>query len=136
MPTTGIIQGRLMKVNIGGVVLDDQLDTNISMTSDMDEVTTKNSGNYKAFLPSFVGATASASGYISFDAVEGISEAFAAIKAGTPLTFLLSTGVTGDATFTSSAFLTTWNVDFPKDGIAGFSFDYQFTGEPIEGVVA
>lgn len=137
MASTGIIQGRLMKVNIGGVVLDDQLDTNISVSADMDEITTKlSTGQWKEFLPSFKGATASASGYVSFDATEGISEAFAAITAGTALTFLLSTGVTGDTTYSASAYLTTWNVDAPKDGIMGFSFDYQITGAITEGTVS
>jgi hypothetical protein len=133
----GIIQGRLIKLFVGGTAIDDQLDSSLSISADMDEITTKlSTAQWKEFLPSFKGATGSVSGYISFDAAEQVTEAVAAITAGTLLTLLFSTANTGDATWGASAYANNVNIEFPKDGPASFSFDYQITGAIAEAVVS
>lgn len=135
--TTGIIRGRLVKVNINSVALDDQMDSEITITSEMNDTTTKQStAQWREFLPSYKSATGSCSGYISFDATEGISQAFADIVAGTALTVLFTTGTTSDTTYSASGYLTTWSLSFPMEGVAAYSFDYQITGAITEGAVA
>lgn len=137
MATSGIVQGRLVKLYLDTVVIDDQLDCSLTISSDMDEVTTKlSTAQWKEFLPSFKGATGSVSGYISFDATEQVTQAVADITAGTQVALLFSTAVTGDATWAANAYTSNVDIQFPKDGPATFSFDYQITGAITESTVA
>lgn len=135
--TAGIIPGRIMKMFVGGTVLEDQIDTNFSISMDTSETTTKDDSTTRAkkFQSDFYTGTANVSGYVAFDATLGVTQALTAIKAGAAVTLLWSSAITADATYSSSAIPTNVNVTFPKDGPGSFSFDYQFTGALTESTV-
>ena len=131
--TAGIIPGRILKMYIDTVVLEDQIDTSFTLTMDTSETTTKdNSNRAKTFQSDYWTGTATVSGYLAFDATEGVTQAIAALKAGTATTLLWDTGTTGNATYSSSSIPTNVNVNMPKDGPGSFSFDFQFTGDFTE----
>lgn len=131
--TAGIIPGRIVTAYVNTVVLDDQVDTSFTLTMDTSEVTTKQStGRAKQFQTDYYTGTGTCSGYVSFDATEGLTQAISDLKAGDSVVILWTTGTTGNATYTSSAKVTSINVSFPKDGPITYSFDWQFTGQFTE----
>ena len=133
----GIIQGRLLKMYVGGTVLEDQLDSGWTITMDTSETTTKdNSNRAKTFQSDYYGVTGTCSGYVAFDATEGLTQAVAALKAGDAVTLLWDTGTAGNATYSFSAIPSNVNAQFPKDGPASFSFDYQGTGAFTESTTS
>lgn len=136
MATPTVIQGRLLKVYINDVVLENQLDSTIDIQSDMDETTSKNSGSWKTYLPSWIGGTASVSAYLKWDSVvEGASQALGYVKNGTLITIMFSTEVTGDKSYSANAYVSSWSMSAAKDGISQLTFNYQITGEVTEATV-
>lgn len=137
MATSGQIQGRLVTVLVNSTALDDQMDSEISIELELDDATTKLSTNqWREFLPSYKSATGSCQGNISWDATEGVSEAFSDITTPTLITVLFSTEVSGDTTYAASAYMTNWTLSFPTSGMATYSYSYQLTGAITEGSVA
>lgn len=136
--TAGIIKGRDVKLFIGsgaGVVIDDQLDLTLNIQRDIQEITTKqSSGQWKEFMYNFKGATGTVSCYTSFDATEGVTEAFSYLNDGDTIALTFSTGTAGNAKWTCSALVTEIPYNFPKDGPAGFSINFTVTGAVTEGV--
>ena len=131
--TAGIIPGRIISMYIDGVILEDQIDTSFSLSMDTSETTTKeNTNRGKTFQSDFWTGTATVSGYIAFDATEGLTQAIAALKAGTEVTLLWESTTAGNANYSSSSIPTGVNVNWPKDGPGDFSFDFQFTGDFTE----
>lgn len=129
----GIIQGRILKVFINTVELDNQLDSSFTLTMDTSETTTKqNTGKAKTFQTDFYTGTGNCSGYVSFDATEGLTQAISDLKTGDAVTILWDTETTGNATYSSSVLVTSVNVTAPKDGPMAYSFDWQFTGQFTE----
>ncbi len=134
--TAGVIRGRIMKLFIGGVVLEDQLDSSLELTRDIDETTTKDSGEAKTFDFGRYTGTGTVSGYLAFDATEGVTQSIADLTGGTTVTLLYDTETTGNATYSASALISNVSVTFPNEGIATFSFSYQFSGAFTESVTA
>lgn len=134
--TAGVIRGRIMKLFIGTAVLEDQLDSTLELTRDVDETTTKDSGEAKTFDYGRYTGTGTVSGYLAFDATEGVTQAIADLKDGTSVVLLWDTETSLNATYSSSALITNASVTFPNEGIATYSFSYQFTGAFTESVTA
>lgn len=124
----GIIQGRILSVYVNAALLEDQTDSSLTLTMDTSETTTKENTKAKTFQTDYYTGTGSVSGYVAFDASEGLTQAIADLQAGDSVTILWDTTTTGNATYTSSALITSINVSAPLNGPMTYSFDYQFTG--------
>lgn len=135
--TAGVIRGRILKLYIDTVVLEDQLDTSFTLTADIDETTTKDTaGDTKTFDYGRYSGTGSVSGRVAFDATEGVTQALATITSGSTVVLLWDTGTSGNATYSSTALMTSANINFPSEGIADYSFDFQFSGAFTESTTA
>lgn len=109
----------------------------IDFARDMIDVTTKDStGNAKEYIPGEKGATISAEG--KWDEATSnytLTELFAAFDAGTALAFVFGGLVSGDITYSGSAYLSAFNATAPKNGEATWSATLQVTGVVTAGTV-
>ena len=135
--TAGIIRGRLVNLNIGGVVIDNQMDSEFELTRDIDEITTKaSSGDAKEYDYGRYSGTGSVSFRYAFDATEGLTQAITDIKAGTVLVGLWTTEIAANATFGASLLVSSVRLSLPSEGHGECSISYQMSGEFTEGVTA
>lgn len=134
--TAGVIRGRIIKAFVNGTVFGDQLDSSLELTRDIDETTTKESGDAKTFDYGRYTGTGTISGYLSFDASEGITQAITDLKNATVITLLWDTETSGNATYGSNAYITNLSLSFPNEGIATFSISYQFSGAFTESTTS
>lgn len=133
MATTGIVRGQLIKFQVSTVTVDDQLESSLSITRGVSDVTTKQStGKWKEFLSDYLEATGTVSGYYSRDATEGVSQAFSDITTGDAIAILFTTEATGDDTYGANAILTSVELSAPLEGPASYNFSYQITGAITE----
>jgi hypothetical protein len=105
MATTGTVLAKNMALYIGAVKITCQVDTSLSMSTNMVQTTCKDSGADAAVLPGEKSWECSVSGNLAFDATYGWSQLFAAHLAQTLLLVVYQTGVTGDKKITGSAYI-------------------------------
>lgn len=104
--------------------------SNLNLASDMIETTSKSStGSAKTYIPGEYGGTISASGLYDPASTDwGFTEAVAALKAGTSLTFLLGGVDSTDKYYTGSCYLTSVTLDNPQNDNSTWSAELQITG--------
>lgn len=128
MATTGKFNGTLFMVNVAGTDISHSKDATLSISSDMIETTTKDSSGYKEYIPGEKGGEITCSGLWAFDATYGIDELITAQLAGTQVTVLFTTGVSGDKRISASAYITDISGNAPQNDAAAFDITFQLTG--------
>lgn len=128
--------GTLLSITIGGTAI--ELNTSVSMSLNSAEVecTNKDSSGFKEMLMGTKDFSMSGTSYIDYSATEGLDEARAAWLAGTAVTAVFTTGVSGDSTASGSAFFTNIEETGELDGVAEWTFTLGGTGALTFGTEA
>lgn len=140
MPTTGVLNGRLMRLTIAGEKLIHETECSIDISVEVRDTASKDIP--EGWADGETGQkswTSSISGLFSYDDTIGDpgearadAEAFFdAVAAGSKVAVEFLTGVSGDIKFTGDAIVTAVNYSFPNNENATYSITLQGAG-PLE----
>lgn len=136
MPTTGVINGTLLKVYVNGTAIAHTTSAELSLTKNTRDSSSKDSGNWEDALYARGSWEVSGDFLQAEDAAYGFTDLFALIENETTVTLKLSSEVTGDNYYTGSALLTSLNRSAPdQDNVSG-SFSFKGSGALSEATVA
>lgn len=109
--TTGIMNGTLLGVYVGGTKIAYGTTHTIDFTSATRDTTNKDTAGWSTFAAGLKAATISIEHLLAMDATYGITELFAAFDAGTELVVKFSTDNSGDSEFNGSFVITSLSVN-------------------------
>jgi len=114
MATSGVINSTLLRVYVGSTAVACAVDATLSFTRDLRDATCKDSGSWRDILPGRISGTISTSGLYKDDSAPvdgGAVDIYDDLIAGTNVTVLFSTEVTGDTRWSAPAYVTQWELN-------------------------
>ena len=140
MATTGVINTTLLRVYVGSVAYACAVDAALSFTRDLRDATCKDSGSWRDILPGRMSGTVTLTGlYKDTDAPTdgGAIDIYDDFVAGTNVTILYSTEVSGDTYWSCPAYITAWGLSSSgsEDNVT-YDATFELTGAATKGTVA
>jgi predicted secreted protein len=143
MATTGITNGTLIAIykDISGTLtkIANATSNDFSITKDMIETTNKDSAGAKEYIAGEYGYTMSVEGMFEEDASVGAGiswkEIITDLLAGTSVTIVMTSNVSGDLKLSGSAFFNDLNLTAPQNDVATFTASIQGTGALTVGTI-
>jgi predicted secreted protein len=143
MPSTGITNGTLIAIykDISGTLtkIANATSNDFSITKDMIETTNKDSAGAKEYIAGEYGYTMSVEGMFEEDASVGAGiswkEIITDLLAGTSVTIVMTSNVSGDLKLSGSAFFNELNLTAPQNDVATFTASIQGTGALTVGTI-
>jgi len=127
--TAGIFNGTNLKVYVAGAVVARATSCELSISSNLRDATTKDSGGDAERLPGLREWSLSTDALYSEDYTgAGVDELFAAIKNGTKLAVKFSTNNIGDHEYAGNAYVTDLSMNAGTEENATYSASFQGTG--------
>lgn len=145
MATTGPVNGTLISIykDVSGSLkkIANATSHSFDVSKDMIDVTSKDSAGAKEFIAGEYGYTLNVEAIFEDDASVGASQQSfkdlaTDLLAGTLLTIVISTNVTGDEKYTGSAFFTSLSLTAPNNDKATWTGTLQGSGALTIGTVA
>lgn len=133
--TTDVIRGSDLILYVGEVAIALSTSCEVSISTNMLDVTNKDSNGWKRILPDVKEWSISSDHMVAYDAAYGVKEILAAQLAGTKLSVKFSTEVTGDMVLSGNVYIDSNNINAAQGSPATFSFSGQGDGELVQGVV-
>jgi predicted secreted protein len=128
MATSGKFNGNILEISFGGTVLTHALQHSESHSMSPIDVTTKDSSSQEEVIAGLRGSEISASGYFAEDASYGYEDLYILYADGSSVTVLVSSGVTGDVTYSYTAYITSLSRTAEMDTAVGFEVSLKPTG--------
>ena len=143
MASTGITNGTLIAIykDVAGTLtkIANATSNDFTITKDMIETTNKDSAGAKEFIAGEYGYTMSVEGMFEEDASVGAliswKEILRDLLAGTSVTIVMTSNVSGDLKLSGSAFFNELNLTAPKNDVATFTASIQGTGALTVGTI-
>jgi TP901-1 family phage major tail protein len=143
MASTGITNGTLIAIykDVAGTLtkIANATSNDFSITKDMIETTNKDSAGAKEYIAGEYGYTMSIEGMFEEDASVGASiswkEILTDLIAGTSVTIVMTSNVTGDIKLSGAAFFSDLNLTAPRNDVATFTASIQGTGALTVGTI-
>ena len=143
MASTGITNGTLIaiykEVARSPVKIANATSNDFSITKDMIETTNKDSAGAKEYIAGEYGYTMSVEGMFEEDASVGAGiswkEIITDLLAGTSVTIVMTSNVSGDLKLSGSAFFNELNLTAPQNDVATFTASIQGTGALTVGTI-
>lgn len=142
MATTGLVNGTLIALykDVSGTLtkVANATSSDFELTRDTIDATNKDGGQYKEFLVGLAGWTMNAEGIFEEDgSATGISakDLLDDVIAGTAITVVMTSNVSGDLKVTGSAVITSFAWNAPVNDVATFSVSLQGSGSLTVGTV-
>jgi len=136
MATAGKFNGNILEISFGGTVLTHALQHSESHSMSPIDVTTKDSSSQEEVIAGLRGSEISASGYFAEDATYGYEDLYDLYAAGSSVTVLVASTVSGDVTYSYTAFVTSLNRTAEMDTAVGFEVSLKPTGTVTKGTVS
>jgi hypothetical protein len=138
MATLDTIDGKSLTIRIVtatvATAIQNLTSNSLSDTTDMSEVTTKNSGTHKEYKPKYQDKTISFEGLLHHTAATaGYEDLRAAKTAKTLIDWEWGTGVSGTPKLSGKGYIVSLEEDAADGEDATFSGEIQNTGDPVEG---
>jgi predicted secreted protein len=143
MASTGITNGTLIAIykDISGTLtkIANATSNDFSITKDLIETTNKDSAGAKEYIAGEYGYTMSVEGMFEEDASVGAGiswkEIITDLLAGTSVTIVMTSNVSGDLKLSGSAFFNELNLTAPQNDVATFTASIQGTGALTVGTI-
>jgi len=143
MASTGITNGTLIAIykDVSGTLtkIANATSNDFSITKDMIETTNKDSAGAKEYIAGEYGYTMSVEGMFEEDASVGASiswkEILTDLIAGTSVTIVMTSNVSGDIKLSGAAFFSDLNLTAPRNDVATFTASIQGTGALTVGTI-
>lgn len=139
MPTTGVINTKLLRIYTGGTpaAITCQTNAELSVTNATRQTTCKDSGQWEEYLYAQTSWTMSGEALASFDATNGLEDMYDIAAGQTNVSVVFQTGVTGDIKWSGTALVTEWTVSSPgTNENVTFSFTLQGTGALTKATIS
>lgn len=144
MATTGITNGTLIAIykDISGTLtkIANATSNDFTITKDMIETTNKDSAGAKEYIAGEYGFTMSVEGMFEEDASVGASiswkEIMTDLLAGTVVTIVMTSNVTGDLKLSASAMFNDLKLTAPQNAVSTFTASIQGTGALTVSVIS
>ena len=133
--TTGILNGTLMALYIGGVKVANLVTNGFSLSRPTRETSNKDSGNWATKKHKRASWSMNGNAMVAFDAGYGVDDIFDAIVNSTEVAIMTSTEVVGDIKYWGTALVTEFSPDFPDDDNSTYSVTFEGTGQLNESLV-
>lgn len=135
MASTGILNGTLAKVQVGGITIAHL--TSNSLTFDMStrDASTKDSDGWKESLEGQKSFSGSAEGFFAEDATYGYEDLYDAFAARTLVTITWTTDVVGDSEYSGSCYITSLERTDGLEESSTFSASFEGTGAVTKATV-
>lgn len=143
MASTGITNGTLIAIykDIAGTLtkIANATTNDFSIAKDMIETTNKDSAGAKEYIAGEYGYTMSVEGMFEEDASVGATiswkEILTDLIAGTSVTIVMTSNVSGDIKLSGAAFFSDLNLTAPKNDVTTFTASIQGTGALTVGTI-
>ena len=144
MATTGITNGTLIAIykDISGTLtkIANATSNDFTITKDMIETTNKDSGGAKEYIAGEYGFTMSVEGMFEEDGSVGAliswKEIITDLLAGTSVTIVMTSNVTGDLKLSGSAFFNDLKLTAPQNAVSTFTASIQGSGALTVSTIA
>jgi predicted secreted protein len=144
MATTGITNGTLIAIykDISGTLtkIANATSNDFTITKDMIETTNKDSAGAKEYIAGEYGYTMSVEGMFEEDGSVGAliswKEIITDLLAGTSVTIVMTSNVTGDLKLSGSAFFNDLKLTAPQNAVSTFTASIQGTGALTVSTIA
>ena len=144
MATTGITNGTLIAIfkDISGTLtkIANATSNDFTITKDMIETTNKDSAGAKEYIAGQYGYTMSVEGMFEEDGSVGAliswKEIITDLLAGTSVTIVMTSNVTGDLKLSGSAFFNDLKLTAPQNAVSTFTASIQGTGALTVSTIA
>lgn len=144
MATTGITNGTLIAIykDISGTLtkIANATSNDFTITKDMIETTNKDSAGAKEYIAGEYGFTMSVEGMFEEDASVGAliswKEIMTDLLAGTIVTIVMTSNVTGDLKLSASALFNDLKLTAPQNAVSTFTASIQGTGALTVSVIS
>ena len=136
MATAGKFNGNILEISFGGTVLTHALQHSESHSMSPIDVTTKDSSSQEEVIAGLRGSEISASGYFAEDATYGYEDLYDLYAAGSSVTVLVASTVSGDVSYSYTAFVTSLSRTAEMDTAVGFEVSLKPTGTVTKGTVS
>lgn len=133
MPTTGVVNSKLMKIQFAGTNITCQTNADLSVTNGTRQTTCKDSGQWEEFLYGQTNWTMSGDLLFSYDAAQGHEDIYDVAVAQTLASLIYGTGVSGDTHWSGTAVITEWSMSSPgqNENVTG-AYSFQGTGPLVK----
>lgn len=133
MPTTGVVNSKLMKIKFGGTFITCQTNADLSVTNGTRQTTCKDSGQWEEFLYGQTNWTMSGDLLFSYDAAQGHEDIYDVAVAQTMASLIYGTGVSGDVHWSGTAVITEWSMSSPgqNENVTG-AYSFQGSGALVK----
>ena len=135
MASTGILNGTLAKIQVGGVTIAHL--TSNSLTFDMStrDASTKDSNGWKESLEGQKSFSGSAEGFFAEDASYGYEDLYGVFIARTKVVVTWSTDIVGDMEYSGDCFITSLERTDGLEESSTFSVSFEGTGAVTKAAV-
>jgi predicted secreted protein len=128
MATTGILNGTLLGIYVGGTLVSHSTSNSISISHSPRSATSKDSGGWSDNLEGLREWSGEGEAYLALDATYGLNDLVTIMKGRTKVTIRFSTEVTGNQYFEGQAYLDSISADSSPEESATFSYSFTGTG--------
>jgi predicted secreted protein len=137
MATTGIVNSRLLVIQVGTVTVSCLTDATFSINRNTRDTTCKDSGGWSNVLAASASWEMSGSALFSFDGTYTYDDLYALITTGASATVKWGSTVTGDTVYSGTGLLTSLEATSPgTDENATYSFTFMGVGAPTSATVS
>lgn len=128
MPTTGIIKGTSLKIFNNTAEINHCTEATLSLSKTIIDTTSKDSNAWRTTLEGTKQWTLTGTAYVAYDATEGVDELLSDFNTDATVSVELTTDVTGDASYTGTGRISSFEKTGNLDEAAQFSFTIEGTG--------
>lgn len=126
-----VYNGTLQVLQMDGTQIANLTDVTMTMSNEVFEVTTKESGGFREILPGIRDLVYQADGVANFQATnKDLADVFAAFSGRTVVSIVWTNAVTGDKKITQNAYVTNCEVSAPMEDTVTYSIEFSGTGAP------
>lgn len=132
MPTsTNVFNGTKILVYVDGIAIAGGTSHSLSLSSDMADITSKDSAGWKEILPTLKSWSIDVDSLLAYTGTRGYKQLFEYLKNRTKVSVKFRNDVSGDQTFKGDMYITSLDSDGPMEDAATFSCSLEGTGELV-----
>jgi predicted secreted protein len=134
MATTGVFNGTNLILKIEDTALGHTTSCSMSFNADLPEATTKDSGGFQEVIAGIKSGEISFDGLVAYDDSANAIELADYLLAGTQVTAVFGTAVTGDAVYTAEGLLSNVEISAEMESPVSYSGSITTTGAVTKSI--
>ena len=132
MPTTGVFNGTNLILSVEGTNLGHTTSCSLTLSTDLPEATTKDSSGFQEVIAGVKSGEISFDGLVAYDDSANAIELADYLLAGTQVTAIFGTAVSGDSVYTVEGFLSSVEMSAEMESPVSYSGSITTTGSIVK----